>query len=62
MAQNKEPTNADAIRNMSDEELAYILSGQCMCCAYQLQILRCAGASCQKGVLEWLKKKKEEVK
>lgn len=53
-------TNAERIRKMTDEELAYILAGQCTCCAYQPRVSGCASGSCQKGVLEWLKKKKEE--
>lgn len=55
-------TNAERIRKMTDEELAYILAGQCSCYAYQSQVLRCsAGASCQKGVLEWLKRKYKDA-
>lgn len=49
-------TNADKIRQMTDEELASILCGQCTCCAYQ--ITDCTEkqyVGCEDGVLEWLK-------
>ena len=50
-------TNAGRIRKMTDEELAYILAGQCSCCAYQTLPERCAGSLCREGILEWLKRK-----
>ena len=46
-------TNADKIRQMTDEELADVLQGQCACCAYQLT--GCTERKCKDGVYEWLK-------
>ena len=50
-------TNADRIRQMTDEELADVL--QCMyeCCAYQST--ECMKKECRDGAYEWLK---QEVK
>ena len=55
-------TNADRIRNMSDEELADILFDDCTIkmgletCKY----LDCDGHDCKKCVLEWLQSEVEE--
>lgn len=50
-------TNADRIRQMTDEDLADVLQGQCACCAYQLT--GCTERECKDGAYEWLK---QEVK
>lgn len=50
-------SNADRIRQMTDEELADIMQGQCACCAYQLT--GCTEKECKDGAYEWLK---QEVK
>ena len=62
-AEQFEPmTNADRIRNMSDEELADIIFDDCTIkmgletCKY----LDCDGHDCKKCVLEWLQSEVEE--
>ena len=48
-------TNGDRIRSMTDEKLADFLTDHesvCCFCAYET----CKDASCENGVLEWLKK------
>ena len=54
---NTRITNADRIRQMTDEELAGIMQGQCACCAYQLT--GCTEKECKDGVYEWLKQEAE---
>ena len=53
-------TNADRIRNMTDEELAEMLfRDRCDMCAYG-----CAcrlDDSCKEGVLEWLRKEADDA-
>lgn len=51
-------TNADKIRQMTDEELANVLQGQCACCAYQLT--GCTEKECKKGAYEWLTQEDEQ--
>lgn len=46
-------TNADRVRQMTVEELADIMQGQCACCAYQLT--GCTEKECKDGAYEWLK-------
>lgn len=51
--QKSKPTNGDRIRQMTDEELADVMQGQCACCAYQLT--GCTERECKDGAYEWLK-------
>lgn len=51
-------TNGDRIRQMTDEELADVMQGQCACCAYQLT--GCTEKECKDGAYEWLKQKERE--
>lgn len=51
-------TNSDRIRQMTDEELADIMQGQCACCAYQLT--GCTEKECKDGAYEWLKQEVSE--
>ena len=57
----KRQTNADRIRNMSDEELAEWINTKNMCrqCAYEPGGL-CMKKPCANGILQWLKSKAEE--
>lgn len=55
----KQPkTNGDRIRQMTDEDLADIMQGQCACCAYQLT--GCTEKECKYGAYEWLKQEVNE--
>lgn len=49
-------TNADRIRNMSDEELADILSDNCF---EVMNTDRCPVGTCKKCILEWLQSEAE---
>lgn len=49
-------TNADRIRNMSDEELADILSDNCF---EVMHTDRCPVGTCKKCILEWLQSEAE---
>lgn len=53
-------TNADRIRNMSDDELAEWINKKNMCeqCAYEPGGL-CMKKPCANGILQWLKSKAE---
>lgn len=53
-------TNADRIRNMSDDELAEWINTKNMCrqCAYEPGGL-CMKKPCANGILQWLKSKAE---
>lgn len=51
-------SNADRIRQMTDEELADVMQGQCACCAYQLT--GCTEKECKDGAYEWLKQEVSE--
>lgn len=51
-------SNGDRIRQMTDEELADVLQGQCACCAYQLT--GCTEKECKDGAYEWLKQEVSE--
>ena len=51
-------SNADRIRQMTDEELADVMQGQCACCAYQLT--GCTKKECKDGAYEWLRKEADE--
>lgn len=51
-------TNADKVRQMTDEELADIMQGQCACCAYQLT--GCTERECKDGAYKWLKQEARE--
>lgn len=57
-------TNADKIRNMTDEELAeyfYKASVNCnMCCSYSGGRCKSMYITCKDGILEWLEKEVEE--
>ena len=57
-------TNADRIRNMTDEELAeyfYKASVNCnMCCPYSGGRCKSMYITCKDGILEWLGKEAEE--
>lgn len=50
-------TNADKIRNMTDEELAtwliYGESDNCECCDYEFK--NCEGENCYRSMIRWLK-------
>lgn len=52
-------TNADKIRDMSDEELAECLDTNTACrqCAYE--VAGCKGRNCVKGILEYLQSEAE---
>ena len=51
-------SNADCIRQMTDEEIADVMQGQCACCAYQLT--GCTEKECKDGAYEWLKQEVSE--
>lgn len=53
-------TNADRIRNMSDEELAEWINTKDTCgqCAYELESV-CMKAPCTNGILKWLQSEAE---
>ena len=53
-------TNADRIRNMSDEELAEWISTKDVCgqCAYELECV-CMKVPCTNGILKWLQSEAE---
>lgn len=53
-------TNADRIRNMSDEELAEWINTKDMCehCAYESEGL-CTKESCASNILRWLQSEVE---
>lgn len=53
-------TNADRIRNMSDEELAEWISTKDTCgqCAYELECV-CMKVPCTNGILKWLQSESE---
>jgi hypothetical protein len=53
-------TNADRIRNMSDEELAEWISTKDTCgqCAYELECV-CMKVPCTNGILKWLQSEAE---
>lgn len=53
-------TNADMIRNMSDEELAEWISTKDTCgqCAYELECV-CMKVPCTNGILKWLQSEAE---
>ena len=53
-------TNGDKIRQMTDEEIAEVLSGQCSCCEYQYDNCGTDFCLCEQGVLEWLKQEVSE--
>ena len=48
-------TNGDMLRQMTDEELAGVLSGQCACCGYQYESCGTDFSLCDRGVLKWIK-------
>ena len=48
-------SNADRIRQMTDEELAKVLGVQCACCEHQYENCGTDFSICEHGVLEWLK-------
>ena len=52
-------TNADRIRQMTDEELADKLTEKCAVCAYHYAECETKFCMCEEGVLKWLK---QEVK
>ena len=58
--ESKPETNADRIRNMSDEELAEWINTKDTCgqCAYELEGL-CMKESCTNGILQWLQSEAE---
>ncbi len=53
-------TNADRIRNMSDDELAEWISTKDTCgqCAYELECV-CMKVPCTNGILKWLRSEAE---
>lgn len=51
-------SNADKIRQMTDEELADVLQCQCTCCAYKLT--GCMEKDCRDGAYKWLKQEVSE--
>lgn len=51
-------TNGDIVRQMTDEELADVMQGQCACCAYQLT--GCTERECKDGAYKWLKQEKAD--
>ena len=54
--ESKPKTNADRIRNMSDEELADILSDNCF---EVMHTDRCLVGTCKKCILDWLQSEVE---
>lgn len=50
-------TQADIIRNMSDEELASFLKGYCKACLYNGE--SCEDKKCIRGITDWLKARVE---
>lgn len=61
----KKETNADRIRNMSDEELADLISDpvtygfNCGMCKANPQFGSCVGVSCKNYILDWLQSESE---
>lgn len=49
-------TNADRIRRMKDDELAFVLSGKCSACSYQHAECEQEFCICTEGILKWLRK------
>lgn len=52
-------TNGDRIRNMSNEELAEMLSGNCTYCIWHLQIEGKCGSSCEEGIKAYLESEEQ---
>ena len=52
-------TNADRIRQMTDEELACYIS-QCACCEYEHDGEKCVLDNCTAGIVKWLQKEAQE--
>ena len=53
-------TNADRIRQMTDEELADILSDKCAVCDYQHGRCDSQFCVCMEGIREWLKQEVDQ--
>ena len=58
-------TNADKIRNMSEEELAKLMNSSmdyfnCDMCEFRVDHGWCEGESCLKYILKWLKEEANE--
>lgn len=60
ITESKPKTNADRIRNMSDEELADWINAQNICeqCAYEPENV-CMEEPCTNGILQWLRAEAE---
>lgn len=60
IVESDKQTNADRIRNMSDEELAEWISTKDTCgqCAYELECV-CMKVPCTNGILKWLQSEAE---
>lgn len=60
IVENDRRTNADRIRNMSDEELADWINAQNICeqCAYEPENV-CMEEPCTNGILQWLRAEAE---
>ena len=56
----KKQTNADRIRNMTDEELAKILFGSCLEVMGREQCNSFHNEGCEKCVVQWLKSEVKE--
>lgn len=59
--QHKQPTNADRIRSMSDEELAHLIAEKIECteCPFNGSEEKCGNIGCSKLFLEWLQSEAE---
>ena len=53
-------SNADRIRQMTDEELADKLTDKCAVCAYHNAECETTFCMCEEGVLKWLKQEVSE--
>ena len=52
-------TNADRIRRMKDDELAFVLSDKCSACSYRYAECEQEFCICTEGILKWLRTEAE---
>lgn len=58
--EHKKLSNADRIRQMTDEELADKLTDKCSVCAYHYAECETKFCICEEGVLKWLKQEAKD--
>ncbi len=52
-------TNGDRIRQMSNEELAEIIQGNCSYCEFAMKLEECHAGDCKKGIKAYLESEVE---